>query len=216
MTRLGKISRTIAIIAGCKIEIVILFPEDKDIINKFIKKSNGDNIIYLNYNLLSIIGFTIPSTDSDNKYITLTEFRKTQLVSLMEKSLKLLSKGEMFYRDDSNRLCIYNDKENNIKNQIGDIIVAIKPTIVYDKKNDVDYEGCRLFINKTTSYVDLTTMELFSIYNLLNKIDIFLYSQSLFNSIVEKFRQRSDNENKELEEVESKLDALIDLNTREG
>lgn len=217
MTKIVKISRTITIIAGCKLEIVILIPKDKELINKYIKKDGNDNLLYLNYNFSGIIGFTIPSKEITNRYLALTEFRKSQFIILIEKMLKIISREEIYYKDANGRLCIIENANNNIKNQIGDTIVALKPIVVYDSKNDLDYKGTRLFLNNTTCYTDLTNMELFSLYNILNKIDIFLYSQSLFNSIINDFRKRSDNENKELNEVENKLDTLLDfdINTEE-
>ena len=212
MYKLRKVSRTITSIAGCKIDIVILFPTDKDVISKYIKKEGYDDLVYLTYNLLGIIGITFPTKDNENKYLSLTEFRKTQLVSLMEKTLSVLNNNNIFYKDANNRLCINEQNIYNYKNQIGDTIIALKPIIVYDEKNDIDYEGARIFINNRSSYVDFTTMELFSICNLLNRIDIFLYSQSLFNSIVESFKKRSVEENFELKTVEGKLDTILDFN----
>ena len=214
MDKVVCIKRTIAKIAKCKVGITVLFPGDKQTISKAIKRAGNDNEITVNLDFVSVLMVSIYTSEynvNSRNYLTLNEFRRTQFLVLMKKIIKYISTQELFYRDDENHLRLYSSKNGSINNQIGDCIIAFEPIVVVDYKQNVEYEGARFMINNRDTYADLTYLELLALYDVLNKADIFLYSQAIFNSMMLDLYKRTRAEEEDYSKVEEELDSLADL-----
>jgi len=123
-------------------------------------------------------------TDDWDKGILINTMNLYHIVNGFGKLLENMRDPKLYGLAKNGKLILYADQAKSktveIFNIGGQQKILLIPTIVYDEIEQ-SYEGCRLIINNTENYIDLTIDALESIYYTLSKIDIFTYTAHLYN-----------------------------------
>ena len=87
------------------------------------------------------------------------------------------------YLKDSNDRLILNADYNGLKFKtvISNKILLFKPTIIY--KDEEQYEGLDLYISKKENRFEITVEQLFNLYHILDKLDLYSASLQLLNYV---------------------------------
>ena len=90
--------------------------------------------------------------------------------------------NEAIFANKGNDVIIYNDMADKFSDKLVvprlNTAVLIKPAVVYDE-NEVSYEGVNIYLNKSENVTSLYIDEFEELVNILNDIDLFLYTQVL-------------------------------------
>jgi hypothetical protein len=146
-----------------------------------------DDKAYMNVNPQSFISLDL-ITDKElwsrDRSIILNTRNLFAIVKGLKKAVENIYDGGVFAVNEKNEPIIYSDliDANTVRifNLMMNQRLIVQPTIVYDE-TDVSYEGCTIFFNKMVNCVELTIDELEALLYILEKIDIFTYSQTLVN-----------------------------------
>lgn len=159
--------------------------------NKYVSPM-GDEYINLDINSFITVEFKDPAANSadwdPSRSILLTERNMIYMVKGLKLMTHILTEGKMFaIREKTKEVVMYSDiaKDNivNVFNLGRSQRVSMEPAIIYDDE-DLSYEGCILYINKTANGIEMTTDELMSLYYVLDKVDMFAYTQLMINYYV--------------------------------
>lgn len=142
---------------------------------------------YLKLDLQSFLTLEFIDKEDDwsqDKSIVINERNIFQITRGVKECIDAIYDGGIFAVDKDKNIVIYADMVEKHTVQIynigGNQRMVLKPTIVYDE-NETSYEGATLYINKSDYSIDLPIDVLESMHYILNKIDLFLYSQALLN-----------------------------------
>jgi hypothetical protein len=142
---------------------------------------------YLKLDLQSFLTFELKEKDDiwdKSKTILINDRNIYQIIHGFKKMVKNIYKGGVFAIDSSNEIIMYSDKveENTVHLYYigGSQRLILAPCIIYDS-NSISYEGCIIYINNKSNYVQFTIDELEALYYILKKINIFTYSIELLN-----------------------------------
>jgi len=186
------ITRTIANIGPLRLKMYVPLlqgKEDKPIITNWTREVNPN----LTEHLYFVEGFACVSIDITDKNgidnglewkkrgLTMTPKTQHIFVKAFQDILKILYSGKIFYKENGHLKAygLQKDQIVQVFNAGTDNIFELHPAII--REDEDEYEGATLFINSTTNYVSLVLDELHALARILDKIDIFTYSQSLIN-----------------------------------
>lgn len=106
------------------------------------------------------------------------------IIKTMKKMLKSIYTQDIF-AIQNNAVIMYEDMSRKFMERISiprsGYQMILKPTVVYDD-NDTSYEGVNIYLNKTDNVISLSIEEFENLVYTLEKIDLFTYSQMMFNS----------------------------------
>lgn len=190
---------TVGKVAGITISAIVILPDDGILFNE--RLYNNSKYIHMNHNALIRITLPIAGADRGNKRdrtLNLSEYGKIQLIMLLQKYLRVWNTGKVFYRNEDNGLCVYNETTEDGKYKwkmeafINDDIVGIIPAILTDPVDpQVEFEAARLMLNRTDNFVEITYAEMYTIMHILETLNLagianttlLLYSQWLSSKV---------------------------------
>ena len=115
--------------------------------------------------------------------LTMTQKTQHMYVEAFNKILRIISGNEVFYVDsDTGRLKLYQIDRNQIVQVTtagDDNIFELRPAIITEDEDE--YVGAVIAINSTSNTAAMSIDEIRAIARLLDRIDIFTYSQGLIN-----------------------------------
>lgn len=188
-----KIVRTIARFTSFKLElnVSLLQPDGKSGVMDWERQVNSmwiEHSYYIENSVFLVIKNTSKNSDKDidwrKRSLYMTSRTQPIFVKAFDDILRILydEDHDPFYQEKG-RLKTYTPEENQIvyvDNAGDDNIFELRPAVIVDKDN-VEYEGAALSINTSENVGGLVLDELTAIRDILSKIDLFLYSQSLLN-----------------------------------
>jgi len=144
---------------------------------------NGGN--YLKINVFPFLTLEISDNEwSRDKTIMITQSNLFQIVKSFKKLLHNIYKGNVFAMNKNQEIIIYKDKVVEYTEKIYNLgynqKMIISPAIVYDE-NDTSYEGVIIYMNTTNNFVTVQIDAFEALVYILEKIDLFVYSQGLLN-----------------------------------
>ena len=181
-----SIVRNIATFKNVSLEIYVpITIGDKSII--------ADNVTYKNfcndhyYRIINCSSVRIHNTGFEDKelkwekrFLTLNSKTYYTYLASFEKALEILN-GDIYYRENGH-LYAYSSKTKNITVKDYDTFMITPGVILDDDFNESP--GIFLYINSERNICGITKDELKIIVNILNKVDLFLYSQEILNTFL--------------------------------
>lgn len=144
---------------------------------------------YLTLDIMSFFTLEIKGgAYSKDKSVLIDQRNIYRVVRSFDKCLKGIYGDEIFGRDkhDKNEVITYTEGVQKFT-QFVDLgngnRLLIQPAVVYDQDEN-SLEGVIIFINKTENAVELDWLQFESLYDTLQKADLFTYSQLLVNQVV--------------------------------
>ena len=110
------------------------------------------------------------------------------LLRVLKRYIDNIYNADIFAIDSGGHIIIHSDVAAQCKELIklpysNNSSILLHPTVLRDK-DDVEYEGTLLFLNKSENYIELNIDDLECLYHTLKRIDIDLMSQLMVNSIL--------------------------------
>ena len=222
-----RIVRTIAKFSSFKLELHVLLtqPDGKPGVIDWEREVSSlwtEHNYYIDSSAFLIIKNTSKNSDKDidwrKRSLYMTSRTQHIFVKAFDDMLKILydETNDPFYQEHGH-LKTYTPEENQIVfvDSVGDDnVFELRPAVITDKDN-VEYEGAALSINTSTNTGGLVLDELEAIRDILSKIDLFLYSQSLLNFYY-LYKKKVESEhvvvkNQETRTTKKKLFSIQDL-----
>lgn len=180
-----KISREILNLGkklSVKMNVVLLGDNNKWFITQFsrpgIPSQKG-----INLNSGCFISFEYKlGTWSKDKTILINELNLSKVVKGFKNIHKNVYDGEIFAQNKQGKVIIYNDRARECTEHIrvGTQNMLLQPAIITDDSG-LTYEGIILYMNNMDNAIELPIDWLDGIIHVLDKIDMFMYSQALLN-----------------------------------
>lgn len=226
-TTLRSIDATVVKVAGILIKVRCLLPSDGMLINERAYKNNiGDITKYMSINYHPVVDIVLPSDNSAyfgrERRLSLTEYGKTQFVLLLQKYLRMWNTTKMFYRNEENGLCVYNEMKEDgtyrwkIEAYINEDVVGIIPAILVDPVDpQFEFEAARLMLNKSDNFVELTYSEMYTMMHALETLNVSMMGISTMLLYIEWIRShgavfaKTDSKVKPLDEIEDGVERRI-------
>lgn len=191
-TYLYSLSSSIAKIAGFKLTVGIIIPDDKNPVYIGTKRTDIGIAVNVNKDYPVFLQMRFPKQyDKDIPFkelnLTLNQVNKSVFCRHLRKFLKMYDRDDIFYLENG-ELKLYKNEETQITFKVGEKYVSFKPVIVSDIKGNT-YEGGRICLDRESIFGDLTFSELCAMYDVLYNADLFLYSEVLQASIKEPFKK---------------------------
>lgn len=198
-----KITRTLLTFKSMTLKLHVKLKGDND---KFSFKYHIESeYLYQKYLTLNPSVFlSIDVIDKENNYgfdksksLIITQKTVFRVIMFFRRLVKSMYTKDLFITK-GNEIILQRDVAENVKELLqvsqNNAIVGI-PAVIYDE-NEISYEGVHLFINKTSNLIPLTFTELETLLYMLEKVDLFQYSQLLLNYYVSYYRDelRKDNQ----------------------
>lgn len=121
-----------------------------------------------------------------SKSIMITPINLPSVISCMKTIIHDIYNEKIFAVKKSGEIVIYSDLADKFTQHVpllnSQSALVIKPAVVYDE-NEVSYEGVYMCINKIDNIIDLPIQLFESIVYILERIDLFAYSQLLLNYV---------------------------------
>jgi hypothetical protein len=138
---------------------------------------------YLKLDLQSFLTLEITSGEwSPDKSIFINQKNLSQIKRKFKKMLDNIYGEEIFAMNKKNEVFMYADTVEKYTEKIfnlgGKSNMIVSPAVIYDE-NEVTYEGVIIYINKSDNYVELPIDTFEALYDVLEKADLFVYSQLL-------------------------------------
>ena len=137
---------------------------------------------------------------SKDKTIVVNELNLAKVVKGFKNVHKNVYEGNIFAQNKKGEVVIYQDRARECTEHIGlgSQNMLLQPAVIQDD-NGVTYEGVILYINNSENVIELAIDWFDGIIRVLEKIDMFAYSQALLNFYI----SLKDNE-RIMEETEVK------------
>ena len=169
-------------------------------LNKINNLTNTKETFHKTYNVFGVKGIKIDVltfltleivADKENwdktKSLMITPHSIYKILKPLKECRDAIYNNDIFYISTSKGLSIYADEAEkftrttkmNKENQS----LFIKPALLFDE-NETSYEGVYLYLNKIENLVELSIEELDALVYILDKVDMFVYSQALLNYFV--------------------------------
>ena len=222
-----RIVRTIAKFSSFKLEIHVLLTQTdgKPGVFDWEREVNSmwtEHNYYIENMAFLVIKNTSKNSDKDidwrKRSLYMTSRTQHIFVKAFDDMLKILydEDHDPFYQEQGH-LRTYTPEDNQIvfvDNVGDDNVFELRPAVITDKDN-VEYEGAALSINTSTNTGGLVLDELEAFRDILSRMDLFLYSQSLLNFYyLYKKKVESENilvKNRETRVMKKKLFSIQDL-----
>lgn len=109
-----------------------------------------------------------------NQHIFIKAFKDILKILYQEKDIFYMKDGHLhlYQLSEENIVQVFNAGPNNV--------FELRPSVIVDEDGE-EYEGAILCINETTNFGPLVLDEIHAMAHILERIDIFLYSQALMN-----------------------------------
>lgn len=215
-----KISRIILRINNLVVKISININNDTF---KSYKETEYAGNLYMTLNLYPTISIEVYKDKNDDVIYDKTTFFPIgqgnigSVVKTMKKVLKNIYNEDIF-AIQNNKIIVYKDMATKYSERITipklGYTMLIRPSVVYDE-NETSYEGVNIYINKTDNITMLSIDEFENLVYTLDKIDMFTYSQLLFNWYISFNNQYEENRKLLLGNttLESPVRKMIDWST---
>lgn len=187
------ITRTIATIGSFRIKMYVpLFKsqENKSIITDWAKEVSPvitEHSYFIDDYAMVIIDNIGKGLDKSlewrKQHLTMTQKNQYIFIKAFKDILKIMyQEKDIFYMKDG-KLHLYNLSDEDIVkvfNAGSNNVFELRPAVIVDDDGE-EYEGASLCINATSNIGPLVLDEIHAMVHILERIDIFLYSQSLIN-----------------------------------
>ncbi len=146
-----------------------------------------DGQSYLSLDLQSFLTLEIRDERewSPHKTIVINQRNINEIIKGMKKSLDAIYNDNIFAFNTNDEIIAYSDKvkQHTVKlfNIGNNSRLVIQPAVIFDEDEQITYEGVVIYFNSTKNRVELTIQAFEALYHTLDKIDIFVYSQTLIN-----------------------------------
>jgi hypothetical protein len=216
---LKVVNRKIANVAGVRVSINILFPDDRASINTYSGADKDSISLYIDYPVyLSIelprIGISY-SIDPKLRRFNVSAYNKEILVESMYDFIGIFKNDDIFYLEGGSLKMFAPLKEEYKRRvRLNDTWLMFMPCIVTDQDGN-QYEGVEITLNREGNNCMLTYAEFKGLTKIIDRADIFMYSQLLLNFIGKQTVFRTEEEQKKRS---AELDARfgkLDFSTRE-
>lgn len=119
---------------------------------------------------------------SKDKTIIINELNLAKVVKGFKNVHKHVYEGDIFAQNKKGEVVIYADraKECTVHIGLGNQNMLLQPAVITDDSG-LTYEGVILYINNSENVIELAIDWFDGIIRVLDKIDIFAYSQALLN-----------------------------------
>ena len=119
---------------------------------------------------------------SKDKTIVVNELNLAKVVKGFKNVHKNVYEGNIFAQNKKGEVVIYQDRARECTEHIGlgSQNMLLQPAVIQDD-NGVTYEGVILYINNSENVIELAIDWFDGIIRVLEKIDMFAYSQALLN-----------------------------------
>lgn len=143
-------------------------------------------------------------TWSKDKSILINELNLVKVVKGFRNMHKNIYNGGIFAQDKNGRVIIYSDKARECTEaiRVGIQHILLVPAIIEDDSG-LTYEGVILYLNNMENFVELPIDWFEGMIRVLEKIDIFQYSQLLLNFYMA-FTKNNDEKMNEVKIIPSK------------
>ena len=186
-----SISRTILVVGKIKVTLVVILNEvgtpQKPARRKiWVSKREVEHTVVRSIGLdyfpfVTILNADSPIDDFRKSMVVMTMKNQHRVVKAFRKMLRVLYQEDIFFMD-GNTIKRYELQEDWIvRCNTGKDIFVMAPTVVVDINDGKSYEGVQLSINRDEIYAELTLDEFEAMVHILEKIDLFVYSQELLN-----------------------------------
>jgi len=180
-----KISRVLFSDSNCIVKIHVWLHDNN---NEFMHKEfNLNGNIYVSLNPRTCITIEKYSKEWDkSKNLLLNEVQLQSVINGMKKIIKNIYEKNIFANKPNGEIIIYSDEANKCSEIVRFVnstnILLLKPSVLVDE-NDVTYEAVTMYINRVENDIQLSIGSFESLYNILSKINLFMYSQLLINYV---------------------------------
>lgn len=186
-----SISSQIARINRFEVSIVVILPEDRQpvYITETIKNSKKYANVRMQYPAFIQLVWPREKDGSQNGYpfsdfvLNLSQYTKNVFTTEFHYFLESYDNDDMFYLEDG-ELKLYGDANNKYNRlcKAGDKFVRFYPKVLVDTNGNL-YEGGVLALEKEAIYAEFTFSELCALYEIIDRVDIWLYGRELLTAI---------------------------------
>lgn len=180
-----KISREILNIGkklSVKINVNLVGDNNKSFINQY-AKPNSVTMKGISLTPGCFVSFEYKEGAwSKDKTILINELNLAKVVKGFKNVHKNVYDGEIFAQNKQGQVVIYQDRARECTEhiRIGTQNILLQPAVVQDDSG-LTYEGVILYINNMENFIELPIDWFDGIIRVLDKIDMFTYSQLLIN-----------------------------------
>jgi hypothetical protein len=216
---LRLLNRKIANIAGVKLSINILFPDDRQSINLYSGSDKEHLSLYIDYPVY--LSVDLPkmnlsyAMDPKMRRFNISPYNKEILVESMYDFIDIFKNDDIFYLEGG-QLHMFAPIKDEYKRRVrlNDTWLMFMPCIVTDQDGN-QYEGVEITLNKDGNNCLITYAEFKGLTKLIDRADIFMYSQLLLNFIGKQTVFRTEEEQKKRSAEIDERFGKLDFSTRE-
>lgn len=193
-----KISREILNLGrklSVKMNVALVNENNSSFINLY-AKPNDVSMKGISLNPGCFVSFEYKDgTWSKDKTILINELNLAKVVKGFKNVHRNIYEGDIFAQTKEGRVVIYQDRARECTESIrvGTQNMLLVPAVIQDD-NGLTYEGVILYINNMDNFIELPIDWFDGIIRVLDKIDMFAYSQALLNFYIG-FRENEEVKN---------------------